>query len=339
MNRALLRAFAFLSALFITFSLVGCENDSDGITYKNKSLCHSPAYTNNKTALICNRIRSLGKPPFSLPTKAKLGDGEFHKYENVSKEAFESFVSKIRDKGFECVDLKTGKSLFRDDCAVFTGLSQESVLTLSWIQRSRYAPKNGLSEADAKKLLCPEKSLSKIDLHPIDVTPKDFFDRAGAQIFAVPTYSFDEYNSLGYTGMMFDDNERYRYDVFVVKNGKAYNADTEKIAVFDVDGDGTEEICFLSYGLTSGVFSFDLTMISGDNVSETCFYPHNDYSLSFVETDGTVKVRGEKPDPGEDHYFDIGIAESIAGENIPILSENGVEMFTFSRPYQSAPES
>ena len=112
-----------------------------------------------------------------------------------------------------------------------------------------------------------------------------------------------------------------------------------RTAAFDVDGDGTEEICFLSYGPTSGVFSFDLTLISDDNMSETCFYPNNDYRLSFVEKDGTVKVRGEKPDPGEDHYFDIGIAESTAGENIPILSENGTELFTFARPHQSAPES
>lgn len=88
----------------------------------------------------------------------------------------------------------------------------------------------------------------------------------------------------------------------------------------DVDGDWFGETCILSYGPTSGLFTFTLTVQEFNGVYYRSTFCTEVYHLSFVENeDGTVQVRGETQ--GEDpvvHYFDISIEDGIV-----LLSENG----------------
>lgn len=88
----------------------------------------------------------------------------------------------------------------------------------------------------------------------------------------------------------------------------------------DVDNDWFDEICVLTPGPTSGLFTFTMTVfdITGTEYQSTfcteCYY------LSFAENaDGTVQVRGETQ--GESptvHYFDIFFKDGYV-----VLSENG----------------
>lgn len=88
----------------------------------------------------------------------------------------------------------------------------------------------------------------------------------------------------------------------------------------DVDDDWFDEHCYLTYGPTSGLFTFTLTIEEFYGVQYRSTFCTEFYYLSFVENeDGTVQVRGETQ--GEDpvvHYFDISIKDGIV-----LLSENG----------------
>lgn len=92
-------------------------------------------------------------------------------------------------------------------------------------------------------------------------------------------------------------------------------------AVFDVDGDGKDEVCSMSVGPTSGLFTFVFSAREGENIEYSTVIYSKWYSLSFFkDEDGTVKVKGitkgEKP---ETHIFDIAVKSGDI-----VLTENGV---------------
>ncbi len=80
---------------------------------------------------------------------------------------------------------------------------------------------------------------------------------------------------------------------------------------YDLDADGRKETCILSYGPTSGIFTFCLA-VTEDEKPEYCgFYISGFYHLRFVERDGELKIQGitqgENP---ETHYFDISLRDT-----------------------------
>ncbi len=81
--------------------------------------------------------------------------------------------------------------------------------------------------------------------------------------------------------------------------------------VFDVDGDGQDESCVLSYGRTSGLFTFGF-LAHDFNTGEVKYanvFLTQWYDLSFVKgDDGVVRVKAvDQADPPQTHYFDIVI--------------------------------
>ena len=95
--------------------------------------------------------------------------------------------------------------------------------------------------------------------------------------------------------------------------------------IFDVDGDGIQEICILTYGRTSGLFTFTFRATElGTNTLkyDTSFWTEW-YDLSFVcGEDGVVRVQGiDQKDPPQTHLFDIAVADGAI-----LLTEDGVSI-------------
>ncbi len=83
---------------------------------------------------------------------------------------------------------------------------------------------------------------------------------------------------------------------------------------YDIDGDGTVETCILSYGLTSGFFTFVFTVKSGDTVELYSVFNTRFYVLSFaLDADGTPTVQGitqaTQDTESETHIFDISLRD------------------------------
>ena len=95
--------------------------------------------------------------------------------------------------------------------------------------------------------------------------------------------------------------------------------------IFDVDGDGIQEICILAFGRTSGLFTFTFRATElGTNTLkyDTPFWTAW-YDLSFVRgDDGVVRVQGiDQKDPPQTHLFDIAVADGAV-----VLTEGGVSI-------------
>ena len=95
--------------------------------------------------------------------------------------------------------------------------------------------------------------------------------------------------------------------------------------IFDVDGDGIQEICILAFGRTSGLFTFTFRATElGTNTLkyDTSFWTEW-YDLSFVcGEDGVVRVQGiDQKDPPQTHLFDIAVADGAI-----LLTEDGVSI-------------
>ena len=83
--------------------------------------------------------------------------------------------------------------------------------------------------------------------------------------------------------------------------------------VFDVDGDGIDEVCVLGFGRTSGLFTFTFRAaeIGADTLKYDTFFCTEWYDLSFIrEDDGGVRVQGvDHQAPPQTHLFDIAIVD------------------------------
>ena len=94
-------------------------------------------------------------------------------------------------------------------------------------------------------------------------------------------------------------------------------------AIFDIDGDGVDEVCTMSVGPTSGLFTFTFNAreLGTEKVEYHTVIYSNRYDLSFQKgSDSITRVQGitqgENP---ETHLFDISIKDGYV-----YLSENGV---------------
>ena len=88
----------------------------------------------------------------------------------------------------------------------------------------------------------------------------------------------------------------------------------------DVDGDWFDEICILTPGPTSGLFTFNMTILNFTGTEYKSTFCTEFYYLSFVENaDGIVQLRGETlGESSTVHYFDISFQDGYV-----VLSENG----------------
>ena len=277
--------------------------------------CLAPDHFENDEIWFCNRFISEGNPPFALPEAAVLQKG----YYECSCEYYESFLSGLMEDGFSLVAMKYSDFLFRDDCLVFLRHGDDAgFFSVLWYQKSLFAPENGLSDEEASSVLMPDAndSLSRIPIHPIDVTPEGFHERTGGQIFAVPYYSYDSFRRAGQDGLMFEDNEWYGCNVCYVIGNRSFATSMECIAVYDVDQDGSDEVLLLSFGPTSGLFTFDVICITSQGVCDTVFCTEY-YKLRFSSVSGKLVIEGVGYDSIH-HYFDIRLVED-KGESFVML--------------------
>ena len=83
--------------------------------------------------------------------------------------------------------------------------------------------------------------------------------------------------------------------------------------VFDVDGDGIDEVCVLGFGRTSGLFTFTFRAaeIGADTLKYDTLFCTEWYDLSFIHgDDGVVRVQGiDQKDPPQTHLFDIAVVD------------------------------
>ena len=271
----------------------------------------------------CNRFASAGTPPFPLPEAAAYPGGNEYAYTGVSRAYYDSFLSGLTADGFSLVRMKYSDFLFRDDCMVFSNYREDDgFFSAEWYRENPCAPKEGISYEEAASLILPDRdeSLSPIPVHPVDITPDGFYDRTGGQIFAVPYYSYDSYRRSGYHDLLFEDNERYGCVVYYVNGDQFHALSMECIAVCDVDSDGSNEVLLLSHGPTSGVFTFIVTCITGQDAYNSTFCTEF-YRLGFSGKDGKAVIEGVGYDSSQ-HFFDI-LLEKHNGEKIVMLYEDG----------------
>ena len=83
--------------------------------------------------------------------------------------------------------------------------------------------------------------------------------------------------------------------------------------VFDVDGDGIDEVCVLGFGRTSGLFTFTFRAaeIGADTLKYDTLFCTEWYDLSFIYGgDGVVRVQGiDQKEPPQTHLFDIAVVD------------------------------
>lgn len=83
--------------------------------------------------------------------------------------------------------------------------------------------------------------------------------------------------------------------------------------VFDVDGDGIDEVCVLGFGRTSGLFTFTFRAaeIGTDTLKYDTLFCTEWYDLSFIRgDDGVVRVQGiDQKEPPQTHLFDIAVVD------------------------------
>ncbi len=94
----------------------------------------------------------------------------------------------------------------------------------------------------------------------------------------------------------------------------------------DIDGDGKDEICTLSYGPTSGIFSFVFTAVN-DEVAYKNTFASSYHTVSFATDEkGKVYINAERDFDGKTTRFDIDISDG----NI-LLSCEDEEAFFWSK--------
>ena len=83
--------------------------------------------------------------------------------------------------------------------------------------------------------------------------------------------------------------------------------------VFDVDGDGIDEVCVLGFGRTSGLFTFTFRAaeIGADTLKYDTLFCTEWYDLSFIHgDDGVVRVQGiDQKEPPQTHLIDIAVVD------------------------------
>ncbi|MBO4356046.1 MAG: hypothetical protein J5850_04250 [Clostridia bacterium] len=322
----------FLAAvLLITMliSLISCNKKKGNgmISGSDESVTTTDVSEENKkpvydTPYICSTLRSLGNPISSLPDGSAPDGREIYSFENITLNDYNEYLSKLEGEGFTVTKTKYGAFLFRDDCMMSFSY-QSNVLHFMWFQKSEYAPENGLTSSDVAERMYPEKSMSDAVFYPIDITPEGFFDRTGGQIFAVPKYSYDEYAAQGSEELILEDNEHYSLYAYYINGEVCIPLDYFKIASFDIDKDGDEEILALERGYTSGLFSFGLAVISDGIVYDVSSVQLQYYSeMNFVFADGVLKLHLNDPAGGIEHWLDI-VKETIGEETYFFFYENG----------------
>ncbi len=304
-----------ITPFVIQNSLFGLEIDGSMTSEEIQDLWVANFVPSQKKPYILSGVRYSGTPDFTLPEGGTLTDTGYVVYEDAG--AYDAFAASLEGIGYARADNRNGGFFFKDDCAVVVSIG-ESGMAVYWYKASPDAPKNGLTEEEAKKLLCPENSLSKIDFHPLDVTPEGFYGRTGGQLFAVPVYSYD---SLAGTDAFNEYNESYSCVVYYVKGSRVCYLGMETLAVFDANDDGRDEIFILNYGPTSGICTMTLTAIT-DKGTESGMFMADHGSFSFVESGGVVKICNTRQMSGEKVIYDIRIEDDGATGSLA-LYKNG----------------
>lgn len=288
---------------------------------------------------IYNGFRSAGEPPFPLPAGIPDVKNGYHVYSGTDYACYAKFTENLKDSGFDYDSTGFGDRYYsgffiREDSIVYVNYDKEiEELEIFWYKKSPYAPENGVSEDEAVQILYPEKSSSKLELHPLDITPEGFYEKTGAQIFVAPTFSFDRYDKTGHPEMKMAENKHYFDCVTLIKDGKSFTVDYDCIASADIDGDGKGEICILNYGITSGVFTFGFCALT-DKDPYSGYFRCIHMRLSFAEKDGELKVCGTLKND-ETMYYDIKIEKSWGKEYINLYSD-GKPLSNWSVPQVSS---
>ena len=335
--RVLSKTIKDLMLLLISFSvclsLVSCAFESSEESGNGSSVSNEPKHDSDEGIMVFNRFNSIGEPPFSLQGATETStSGYYYSCNGATRENYDSFLAELGAAGFSLYSSKYSDFLFRDDCMVFSrycvndgyySTSQDDAFFgVSWYQRSPFAPQDGISYEEAAAILMPdrENSLSKIPIHPIDITPEGFFERTGGQLFVVPVYSYDVFKSEGRETLMFEDNEHYSSDLYYVNGTEKYLTSLERVAVCDIDNDGSDDVLLLSWGGTSGLFTFVVTCITDHGVYESLFNTEPYRKLIFSDKNGVLVVEGIGRDESHD-YLGIQLEETN-GRKIVELRED-----------------
>jgi hypothetical protein len=122
-------------------------------------------------------------------------------------------------------------------------------------------------------------------------SPKELADYVNLLVgegFIMEKNGYDDYLERGSLFIQITDNTANCNECTVI-GGTAIPSDGDEFAVCDIDHDGKPELLYLSFGPTSGIFSFYINAVGFDNgdVAEKyggLFMPHQYCDCSFTRT-------------------------------------------------------
>ncbi len=117
------------------------------------------------------------------------------------------------------------------------------------------------------------------------------------------------------------DMYNYSYNIYSNTVDSDYYRNSAWDTTFaDIDNDEQEEKCCLGYGVTSGLFTFTLSVYGNDDVKYQSEFCTDFYYLSFIRNaNGTLQVKGvTQGELPETHLFDIVLSDGEIK-----LTENG----------------
>ena len=260
-----------------------------------------PARVHNSEAWYCNQFMSVGDPPFSIPAGAQLNKREWEDiYDciNVSRADYDAVIAGLKADGYQLHQADGADCLFRDDCLIFLKYYEEegdAGFRTFWYRGNKFAPENGISAEEAADLLMTDLvKKQSFGFVPIDVTPDEFYERTGGQLFIMPNISRYDW---------------YECDLYYVNGGSVYCSTLESIAVYDVDDDGKDEVLYLSYGPTYGFYTVTLYCLTGQDCLNTTFF---DSGWAFdSDENGRLRIGGYS-------YLDI---KEVMGEKTLLVYE------------------
>lgn len=326
--KAAFRLILWLYTAVFLLSLICCAQ------YEQPSLNPEvPETYQGEGVFYCNGIDGFAKdgiilPDFEVKTTDSSRYGVNIYYQNVSALQMATYCTEMEQAGFTVVKDTYHTYFYSDTC--FVGVSYtENISTgevrLYWHAQSSHVPTDGLHAEQAKQVIgtdCPYTL--------IDVTPENFFDATGGQLFYIPSYEREaetDENGLAVGTQEF-------YNVYFVTKDYAVPLGYRMMALADLDQNGVREIWTLSAGPTSGLFTFYLMAFENGALKYQTLHCTEYGQLYFAQDGDELRISHKKPEyeNREVVHYEVKTCEIKFFDGTPYVTFNGVPLELWGIP-------
>ncbi len=205
-------------------------------------------------------------------------------YKDVRPDELNDYIDGMCEAGFKFEEYAYNSLLYRDD--VFLLLNKENKQDAMPVGIEYYIGK----PAEGEGALTWREAIRVMDDERLfclaDTTPEGFFEATGAQVFIAPV---DRKYILSEAAEGIPLNYGYETRMVIVgEKGGFVDYNIYNFVFGDINGDGKDEIVFITPGPTSGVFTFVINVYSFENglpvqLAKQTFY--SDHGALDLKTD------------------------------------------------------